>query len=244
MNLKTGVKYQLWEAKRSLIIFYGIIYVIYIFSITAARAFSSVTVTFGGIELSSIIFLFVLGLNLFSESFRMFLQNGLSRRTLFFSLVLSILPISAFMATVDSINGLVANLLVNYDGIYLQMYGLRYGTGIGLQQTIEGLFWYTTAYAMVAMLGLLITTLYYRLNKMGKLLISIGLPVTFVVILPLIDRTFTRGAIFKGIFNFLTFAWGFQNGFNPYYSMITSTLFFALFGCLTYLLMRRAVVRQ
>lgn len=244
MNLKTGVKYQLWEGKRSLIIFYGIIYAIYTLAIVATKTFSPETLGISGIELSSMIFLFILGLNLFSESFRMFLQNGLSRKTLFFSLVLSILPIAAFMAIVDSINGVVASLLVDYEGMYLQIYGLRYGTGIGVLQTIEGLFWYITAYAMVAMLGLLITMIYYRLNKMGKLLISIGFPVTFVVILPFIDSTFTNGAIFKGIYNFFAFAWGFQNGLNPYYSMITCTLFFALFGGLAYLLMRKAVVRQ
>jgi len=248
MSILTAVKYQIGDSKRSLLIYYGIIYAIYTITIIATRVtndMSSGSFTISGIELSSMIFIFVLGLNYFSESFGMFLQNGISRKTLFKSLAISIVPIAAFMAIVDSINTVLANLLINYEGMYTQFYHPRYteAAGSGLQ-FFEGLLWYLTAYAMVAMIGFFITTLYYRMDRLQKLLISIGVPVTLVVILPIVDSIFTKGAILRGIGGFFNFAWGYQAGFNPYYSMVTCTLFFALFAGLTYLLIRRAVVKN
>jgi len=244
MKFSAAVKYQMWDSRHPLMIFYGIIYAIYALTIVLATS-SSVDVRMSGIELSSMIFIFVFGLNFFKESFQMFLQNGVSRSTVFKAMAVAIIPVAAFMAIIDTVNNALANLAANYEGMYLQLYHLRYsGAFGGGVQYIEGLLWYLTAYAMMGMLGLFITTLYYRMSKKLKLLVSIGVPVTLFVVLPVVERSFTNGAIFRGIGNFFAFAWGYENGYNPYFSMVTCTLFAALFAGLSWLLIRRAVVKE
>lgn len=243
MNLKAAVKYQLWESKNSLIIFYGIISAIYALALTSIALSSNTSIRISGFELSSMIFIFVFGLNLFTDTFMMFLQNGISRGTLYKSLLATIVPVAAFMAAIDSINSNLANLVADYQSMFSQLYHLRYSQGGGWQ-FLEGLLWYLTAYAMVGMIGLFITTLYYRMGKKLKLLVSIGVPVLLVIVLPAVDTNFTNGAIFGAIAKFFAFAWGYQNGFNPYYSMVTCTVIAALFAGLTWLLVRKATIKD
>jgi len=244
MNIKAAVKYRLWDTKRPLLIFYSIIYTIMAASIIAVTNLGDHVLSFSGFEFASMIFIFVLELNSFKEPFLMFLQNGLSRKTLFQSFVISIVPVSGLLAVIDSLNGLVMNEFMNYESIFLQFYNIRYSSclgNVGLAQFFEGMLWYLTAYAMLAMVGLFITTLNYRMNRKQRLLFFIGVPVLFVYVIPLVDRTITNGAIYRGIGEFFAFAWGYTNGYIPYYSMVTCALFFVLFGGLTYLLTRKAV---
>lgn len=246
MSMKTAIRYQIWEAKKSLLIYYGVIYAIFVVSIIAITSLGpEMGGTIGGFETASMIFLFIAGLNSFKETFRLFLQNGLSRKTLFISFIFSIIPIAVFMSAIDSINAVLAKLFYSYESAYIQFYAQRYGDWAnGFVKFFEGLLWNFFAYAMFGMIGFFITTLYYRMNKGLKLLVSIGTPVFFFVILPLIDSNFTNGVIFKGILDFFAFAWGYKNGFNPYYSMVTCTSIFAVFGGLSYLLIRKAVVKE
>lgn len=247
MNILTPVRYHLWQNKRALFIFYGIIYVIYAMAVVATLTISSISgpVSMSGIEFASMIFIFILGLSSFSESFGMFLQNGMSRRTLFISTAYSFVIVAAIMAAVDSINGLLANFAFKYQGMFLQTYHPRYGETAGSAlQVFEGLLWYLFLYSLLAMIGLFIGTLYYRMDKRQKILVSVGVPTLALVFLPLFNRIVTNGALFSAIGNFLYFVQGFESGHNPYYAMTTYILSFAFFGCLSFLLMRRAVVRN
>jgi len=247
MEIKSAIKYQMMDAKKPLIIFYSIIYTILIIAILSMKILTKNGggFNFNGIETSSMIFIFIAGLNSFKETFRMFLQNSLSRKTMFISWILSVIPIAAFMALIDSINGIVVDSLTGYQSAFMQFYGQRYiENSSNIQGIIEGFFWSVLAYSFLVMLGFFITTLYYRMNKAMKLLVSIGVPALIIIIIPFIDATFTNGAIYSAIGNFFGFAWGYNNGFNPYYSMVTCTLFFALFAGLSYLLIRRATIKE
>lgn len=244
MKLKSAVKYQIYEFKKPLLIYYLIIYILFIlfFIENSTLIHFGADVRLGGIESASMIFIFIAGLNSFKETFKMFLQNGLSRKTLFISFICSIIPISAAMALIDSVNGLIASLVIKYDPAYMQFYGKRYvGSVNGIFKYAEGFLWYIFAYAMLAMIGYFITVLYYRMNKGLKLLVSIGFPAFFFIILPMID---TEGRIFTGIGNFFSFAWGYNNGCNPYFSMVTCTLISVLFGTLSYMLIKNAQVKE
>lgn len=242
MRLQTAVKYNVWKTKRALLIFYGIIYGLFILAGITALTDGADSFSVSGLESASVIFIFILGLNFFSESFSMFMQNGISRRTMFFSYILSFIPLAALMALWDSVNGSIAGAFINYEGMFSQLYQLRYD-GAGWQLFFEGLLWYMFAYGMFIALGLLITVLYYRMDKGQKLLVSIGVPVGLFVALPMIDNLLVDGAIFGALGRFFTFAMGFQNGVNPYYPMATFVLAFAIFAGLAYALIRKAVVR-
>lgn len=243
MKLKSAFKYQLYEFKKPMQIYYLVIYLLFIFF--GISTLSSINNGFGGMEYASIVFIFICGLNSFKDDFKMFLQNGLSRKTLFISFTYSMVLVSVIMALIDSINGAIASAIFRYDSMYMQLYQLRYtGMGNGFLKLSEGLLWYIFAYAMVGMVGFFITVLYYRMNKGLKLLVSIGVPSLIFVVLPMYDSYFTKGAIFRSIGSFFSFAWGYKNGYNPYFSMVTCTLISVLFGTLSYLLIKNAQVKE
>ena len=92
--MKSAMIYQISEMKKPLLIYYAIIFFLLLASFLTTEVFLHISAngtTINGIEISSMIFIFVCGLNSFKEPFRMFLQNGLSRKTLFLSYLCSLL---------------------------------------------------------------------------------------------------------------------------------------------------------
>jgi hypothetical protein len=199
---------------------------------------------FGGLETASMVFIFVVGLNSFKSPFRMLIQSGLSRKTYFISAVSGIFILALAMSAIDSVNALAGEKLWVYQSTYFQFYGqryLRWGTFI---QYLDGFFWSVSAYSWIAMTGLLITAMYYRMDKTLKLLVSVGVPVLVFIVLPIVEATFTHGLISRSVSRFFSYAFGFANGTNPYYSVVSCLIFSAVTGWLTYLLIRRAPVKE
>ncbi|HCX77786.1 MAG TPA: hypothetical protein DG577_00075 [Firmicutes bacterium] len=241
--MRTAIKYQLTEVKKPLLIYYSIICLIISMNIFITFYVNNIGVN--AIEASSMIFIFVVGLNSFKETFRMFLQNSRSRKTQFTSFMLSILPISALMALIDTTIGSSAHSLSSYQSLFRQLYALRYlGNSSDLQVNVEGFLWSMLVYAAFAMVGYFITTLYYRMNKGQKLFVSIGVPVFLLILLPIVDETFTNGKMFPKVVDFFLLMSGVKNGYNPFYAMASSALFFLLFGGLSYCLAKRAVIKE
>ncbi len=250
MKFKAAWKYQLSEMKRPVIIFYLIIYCIYIFMIVQWLTMKGEYGKWSssGMEAATLIFLFVIGLNSFKSTFHLFLANGVSRRTMFESYIAALLPLAAGMAVIDSLNGLLLSLLGNYNSMFENMYFFHYGDLIWPGRTasifFDGLVWMFFFYAFVAMAGFFITTLYYRMNKPVKLLVSIGVPVFIFMILPYVDTFIFRGEIFEAIGHIFAKAGGFLDGFNPYIAVLSCFISFAVFAGLSFLAMRKATVKQ
>jgi len=133
---------------------------------------------------------------------------------------------------------------MNYKSVFLQLYGSSYLHAGGAAVYFDGLLWSITSYLCAAMTGYLITTLYYRMSKAVKITFSIGVPAMFFIVLPYIDGTLANGVIFQAIGSFFAFVNGFSNGFNPYYAVVSGALCFLLLSGLSYLLVRRAVIKD
>jgi len=233
MKFKPALKYYITELIKPLVIFYLIIFAIFCF---LTVSISSENVTFGGLEGASMIFLLVNGLDSFKTPFRLYLQNGVSRKTLMQSFLVGMAAVAAFMAAVDVFIALAAKNILPYRSGFDQLYG----QGAGAYGAFPRLIWYFTAYIFISLLGFFITTLYYRMNKWQKITLSIGAPVTLIVIIPILDALYAGGAIYRGVRTFFAFAWGYSSGYNPYYSVVTCILFSLLLAALSYLLIRRA----
>lgn len=250
MKFKAAFKYQLSGMKKPLIIYYAIMYCIIIFMIVQRLTMKSADLNWStsGLESATLIFLFITGLNSFKGTFHLFLANGVSRQTMFKSFVTSIFPIAAGMAVIDSLNALLMSAFINYRPLFYFMYQSRYGAAAGHGMTagmyLDGFIWMLFFYAFVTMAGCLITTLYYRMNKPIKLLVSIGVPVFFFIILPYIDAFIFRGAISEATAYIFAKAGGFLDGNNSYIAVLSCAVSFALFGGLSFLAMRRATVKQ
>jgi hypothetical protein len=130
-----------------------------------------------------------------------------------------------------------------FSGIYELMYPGRVSEG-ALQMYGKGFLLNVSMYLAVIALGYFITIAYYRMNKAAKIAVSIGVPSLFIYGLPILDATVTHGAIAEAIYKTISFVFGIQNGGNAYFAVVTCLLTACMFAALSWLMMRRAVIKD
>ncbi|MBU9727496.1 hypothetical protein [Diplocloster modestus] len=242
MNIKVSVKYQFQDITRALIIFSGVLLILIL-----TLFIPGLQGTTNGLEVSAFIFLFVIGLNTFKENFGMFLQNGVSRKTIFAGKLLSTCAVCAIMAVVLEVLASLAKLGSGYRDIqlgtlYEMLYSDRMASISPVLVAVENLLLLFSCCFAFMMVGYFITIAYYRMGKQWKLLISVGLPVLCFVLLPIVD-VMLDGVIFNFLFRAFIIMTGLQFG-NPYIGMLSALVASAVFSGLSWLLMRKAVVKD
>lgn len=250
MRIKSAYRYQLFELKKPVIIYYIVIVALLIITAISQTILERHGFNFsymGGFDGATVIFLFVCGLNAFKQPFHMFLASGISRKTMFWSSVAAFGTVSVGMALLDGIiNGIMSSFF-RYDslfaGTFRDRYGIAGGTGITLPMVAEGFVWAIFCYMAAAIVGLFITTAYYRMNKPLKLAISIGIPVMLFIILPIVDSSLFNGAITMGFGRFMSAVTSLLGAGNPYSVVLANAFSIVLFSGLAWLLMRRATVK-
>ncbi len=242
MRLAPALKYQLSGIKWPVIIYYIVIYSLFILMSVSLLTFRryDINVSFGGFDVASMIFLFVVGLNAYRSTFHMFAANGISRKTMFTSFAATAAVVCAGMALIDSLNALIISQFLHYEPSFVQESMYRFSSGSMFYA--EGILYMFCSYLACIMLGYFITTAYYRMNKPLKLTVSIGVPVFFFILLPVIDAQLFSGEIYRFIGTVLAFCSGRLSG-SPYVAMAMDIAFAAVTGVLAYLLARRATVK-
>jgi len=99
---------------------------------------------------------------------------------------------------------------------------------------------YTAALAV----GYFITIGYYRMNKIAKIIVSIGVPGLYVFVFPIVDFLFLDGTLTSALMNTVAFTYGGMIGGNPYFTICSGLLASAVFLGLTYLMVRRAPIKD
>ncbi len=267
MKLKAAIRYYLNDFKKPVIVFYGALTVLFFLQIFIAALMKRSSASSSGVEFASIVFLFVAGLNGFKAQFRLFLQNGLSRRTLFTGFVTGLFILAAAMTLIDLALSWARGLLIPYSSLYMDRFGSLYKDGRNVAAVADELLWSFLSYVTAGMTGFLITSLYYRMSKALKLTVSIGVPALVFIIIPLIDGLYTNGAITAFFINLIAFAFGYGISFNmsngfigglmqeftswesgiplfPYRAVLFSILCTAVTGTLSYFLIRKATVKD
>ena len=250
MNTLASYRYQMADHKWSILIYYLVIVCLsLILGITMAitidqGAITSAGVSSSGIEMPTVIFLFVVGLCTFKETFLMSLQNGISRKTIFVGKLMTIASVAIIMSIIDKIIYLILVLIFKAIGSnvailtsYESMFTMK-STGAFQIQLESLLFEFVLALAAMAF-GYFISIMFYRLNKIGKILVGAGVPVLLFIGIPSIDLTLFNGAITESIARFTTFACG-----TPLHMIVSSLLAFVIFSAGAFALMRRAVVKR
>ncbi len=250
MNLKAATKYQIYDYIKSIRIFYLVVFLVIVFFGTIASVSSSGNFQgMGSIEWSAMIFLFVLGLNSFKETFLMMLQNSTSRKMMFISRLITIGITSASMAVIDRIivnlAGLISNANERFEigGMYEMLFDKRAASMNIVLLNLEAILITITVYVAAIIAGYFITTAYYRMNKLWKTVVSIGLPSTFLVLLPLLDVAAFDGKVSAAIQKIIIFVFGGKTG-NPYNLFLSCILFSAVGIGLSWLLIRKAVEKN
>jgi hypothetical protein len=249
MKIKVPVKYQLREYRHTVVIMYLCVY-LFTALIGISFSFKSSGST-SGLEMVSAITIFIIGLNSFKEIFKFFSANGVSRRTLFFSTAAALSILSAVFALIDTINCVIFTHLTNYSSLFLQIYNPRFGLVLSrnnpvltLQILFESFLWLIFLHFFASMVGLFITTLYYRMNRGLKIAVSIAVPTLLLNGVSALDFYFLDGKISAFFERAVKAAWGISSGYNPYIGMISMFVFAAVFAALAFLLARKAPVRE
>ncbi len=250
MNFKAAHRYQLMEYKKSVMIYYLVLALVFLFfGVMISVGEDSGFVSTGGIEISSVIFLFVVGLNSFKETFLMLMQNGISRKTMFLSRIAAMGVLCTVMMVIDRfVVGIITPLANNstsfrISGMYEQMFYNRAKDLNFVQKNLEGVIFTLCFYIASMAVGYFITTAYYRMNKAVKLAVSVGVPVGLFFVLPIVDATIAKGKFSE----FLNFLAGDVFGMNkelPFRFTISCIVSACIFFGLSWLLIRKAVDKK
>lgn len=250
MNIKAATKYQIKEYIKSIKIFYLVVaLVIALFGVLVITTSSSSFTSTAGIEGSAMIFLFILGLNSFRETFLMMLQNGITRKAMFIGRLITILTTSVLMAVADrfivNIGGLLNDMSESFQisGMYEMIFDKRAESLHIIVMNLEAILITIGVYAAAMVTGYFITTAYYRMSKVLKLVVSIGLPTSLFILLPVLDFAVFGGRVSVAFGKFFEFVFGGKIG-NPYNLLLTCMLIVIVGIGLAWLLIRKAVDKK
>ena len=260
MKLKASFLYQILDLRWALLIYYFVILCLTLLANITIVSFSSAssmgvvgendTIVMSGITFSSAIFIFIVSLNSFTENFRFSLQNGVSRKTIFLSRMCTAVSTSLFMAVVDQIIHTMLSLSLirqaNHQ-VSISMFQQLYPNTNG--NPVQG-FFLSVVFSFCLLLfisnvGYAIVMMFYRVGKLGKVLLGAGIPAALIFGIPAIKAfdTLYFGERLRAFGNavispVLDFA------FNTVPNcMISLLLLAALFALFDWLLLRRATIR-
>ena len=259
MKLKASFLYQILDLRWALLIYYFVILCLTLLANITIVSFSSAssvgvvgendTIVMSGITFSSAIFIFIVSLNSFTENFRFSLQNGVSRKTLFLARLCTAGATSLFMAVVDQVIHVLISLVEEPLShlVSIRLFQLIY------PQTFENPvlgFFLSVVFSFCLLLfisnvGYAIVMMFYRVGKLGKVLLGAGIPAALIFGIPAIKAfdTLYFGERLRAFGNavispVLDFA------FNTVPNrMISLLLLAALFALFDWLLLRRAAIR-
>ncbi|EPY2278059.1 hypothetical protein ACXAT3_002811 [Clostridium sporogenes] len=236
-------KYQLMSSIRSTLIYYSILIGILILTLILKFTSPGSNSEVNGIEIATAIFIFIVALNSFKSSFYFSQGNNISRK----SFIIGTIKFGIIMVSVLSLIDVIINRVLNifmscptiFDIIYGQVsYGVNASWELTLNRSISNLFgtyvWTFALYVVIFMIGLLITMIYFRLNKLGQIIVSCS-----PVILSIAINNFSH-YICNEVWTFIENAFG-TNSKNPYMAILTFIILSILAVTIQYLLIKKAV---
>ena len=191
---------------------------------------------------ASAIFLFVCGLNSFKQNYLYLLTNGITRKAQFYGFLSSSAIIAAAMAFIDTASTNIINIFIDYHPMFYQIFKGFTAESSQLLITLMNFLWSTAVYLLAFVIGYFITTLYYRMTKILKIVVSVGVSALLMIGSPMLaSYLYKSGYLYKlsAVISFLVDG----NG-NPNVSIIISILETAILAGLSYLLVRRAPVKE
>ncbi len=239
--MKTAIKYQLIALSKPTALFYCTLTVIYLgFAlIFSPNLFYRVDVSgLGGAWIASMIFVFVMGIALFKENFKMFIQNRQSRRTVLFSYVCALMILCALMALAGHLFTALIQAAAGRIPNELSLYRSSESFS-GFAFWFEAYLWRFSLFTLSGMLGYMTALAYYRMSKSHKIIVSVGVPTLLVALFPILDHFCFNYAIGNVLFLLSQFLL-----FSPYIAAAVSLSAAAAAGAFSLLLIRKAAVKE
>lgn len=251
MKCYSVAKYNLSTIKKSMTIFYSIFIISMIAMLLLMKIYLKDEGYSSGIEISTVIFMFITGIAIFKESFYFSQSNNISRKTYFKGTMLAIVPTAAIASGIDIIINRIYNVFATCPNIYdMGFTNFRDLDMIGIKNTwvqnndILTLFntflFQFTIYIMIFIVGLTIALIYYKCNKLMKTVVSV-LPVIFIILISSLT------AIFPEVFNNIVLLINNMLGIstrNPHAPMATFMGIAIILSGVIYLLIKKTVIKE
>ena len=228
-----------------------IYYCIFVCVIIGLIAVSGGRSSMSGVEFSTVIFIFVCGLNSFKSNFYFAKSNGISRKTFIKGLLISIIPIALVMSIIDIIINRINNIFIKNPTLYDMSYGNLLGDvgriheGVWIQSnslaTIFNTILFQFSLCLLAyVVGIVINMIYYRSNKYLKVLVSV-IPVVFIIF----NANFStkNPGLTMRINEFLDYIFGF-NPVNVFACITTFLVLVVILSGVAFLLIRKAIIKE
>lgn len=234
---------------KSAIIYYGAF--IFILMVLISLYIFGGRVTMSGIEVSTVIFLFVCGLNSFKSNFYFAKSNGISRKTFIKGLLISSIPIALVMSIIDIIINRINNIFINNPTFYDMAYGNLVGiigdiyngawTQSNSLSTIFNTILFQFSFCLLAyVVGIVINMIYYRSNKYVKVLVSV-IPVAFIMFSG--NFSIRNSGLTIRVKEFFDYIFGF-NPVNVFACVTTFLVLTVVLWAIAFLLIRKAVIKE
>lgn len=244
--MKLAAKYYLKSLQNFFLIeLVGILGIILSYGV-ALRLAASGTVeeyTVSGFELAFMFFTLIIGPLSFQEAFRLFQQNAICRKSQFFGWAVSLLTLSVTEGVIIVLLEKIPWTFFNYCGVFTMLYDSLLTSNSSFLFMVQEFLWVCMICLFLGWLGFTIAILYYRLSKIGKILVSILVPGTLFILLPIADLSLLRGG----------YAWLLEKagvlisgylpgGIYPMVPVVSALVGSAILAALSWLMMRRAEV--
>ena len=172
------MRFQLISARKSFLLFY----LIYMVVVTIVCTFSSSIKesSSSGTDLSSSIYLFVVGLCSFREAFFFSQGMGVSRKSFFKGTLLSFLPLCLATTALDfailRMQALFMPSSTFYELVfYAPAENEAWAAGREIGGILSGLLWSLLLHLALMLFGFFLTQIYYRSSNWMKVAVSVGL---------------------------------------------------------------------
>ena len=252
MKIYPSFRYQLRDQRIAILMYYAVLAGMILLSLIAMPFVSdeeSHIVSTNGVTAITLVFAFVLSLCAFKESFLMNLQHGVSRRSQFIARLGAMGTVCAVLAVADEIYTLIiAGLSWIFPQIFMgnSLYEMLYCSSlsediltiqVNLTSILLSVVFSFFALLAVCSLGYLITVLMYRMNKLGKIIFWVSMPVLFIILSTYLGEHMD-GWLMTSLINAFLMCFA-----SLPRMMLTCSLLTVLFSGLSWLLMRRAMVK-
>lgn len=175
----TAYKYQMLEARSSLLSYYGALFAVFLLT-TVILTGSHDRGQIAGVEVCSTLFLFVAGITTFGVEMRLYLQCGLNRKLLSLSVLAATVTLALLVICADFLLGTVLSALQTglWNGQYYSFFEMLFPQlGLPGRMAVQFCVLMAANYA-----GLLISAVFFQLPKKARVFYCVIVPTLCVVL--------------------------------------------------------------
>ena len=211
MNTIKMIKYSFLNSIRGTGIYFGVILImLHLFSLISMQGEGGGV---GGMDCGLIVFMMILGIATFRETFHLSLQSGVSRKSMITGMAISNILIAISAAAGELIVDIIGNFYekkisgFTYNSIYEQIFFGYHNDGMNASDYLASFLTGVSVYIGIIFTGLFIGILFYRLSKVMKFVIPIGIYV-LVQLFFIIDMVCFQGKAMTKLVEFMQWVFG------------------------------------